>query len=140
MSEGVGMAVDAATLERIKAVKEALEAAVTAALPLADSDVTFREQMGILEQSARSDDPAPLEYLAGFKQLGDMSAVRDEADKDFKYALTVLGVDPNSDYGLSVILSASQTANLVVALARVLGISPEEVWQGYLFRDQATEE
>jgi hypothetical protein len=134
------MAVDAATLERIKMVKQALEAAVTAALPLADSDVTFRDQMDVLEKAAREGDVNPVDYLDRYKKLGETSSVRDLADKDFKYALTVLGVDPNSDYGLSVILSASQTANLVVALARVLGISPEEVWQGYLFRDQATEE
>lgn len=134
------MAVDAATLERIKMVKQALEAAVTAALPLADSDVSFRDQMDVLEKAAREGDVNPVDYLDRYKKLGETSSVRDIADKDFKYALTVLGVDPNSDYGLSVILSASQTANLVVALARVLGVAPEEVWQGYLFRDQATEE
>lgn len=129
---------DQTTANRIKEVKQALESAVTAALPLSSHNAAFQEQMQELERSVSAVDSN--EYFEGYQSLGMRATQRTRADEDFKYALSVLGVDPNSDYGLSVIVAATQTANLVVIVARLLGCTPEEVWHNYLLDHDTPEE
>lgn len=129
---------DQAIASRIREIKQALESAVTAALPLSAHDASFREQMAELERSAGV--ASPTDYFEGYQNLGIRAKQRSKADEDFKYALTVLGVDPNSDYGLSVVVAATQTANFVVIVSRLLGCTPEEVWHNYLLDHDSPDE
>jgi hypothetical protein len=127
-----------ATASRILDIKRMLESAVTAALPLSAHDAEFRERMAELEKSV--DMTSPTDYFEGYQDLGMIAKQRSKSDEDFKYALTVLGVDPNSDYGLSVMIAAAQTSNLVVIVSRLLGCTPEEVWHNYLLEHDSPDE
>lgn len=129
---------DQALATRVREIKRLLESAVTAALPLSARDAEFREQMAQLERSASAVSPA--DYFVGFQDLGSIATQRTKADEDFKYALTVLGVEPNSDYGLSVMIAAAQASNLVVIVARLLNCTPEEVWHNYILDHDSSDE
>lgn len=123
---------------RIQEIKQVLESAVTAALPLSAHDAEFREQMD--ELSKATDMASSTDYFEGYKDLGTIAKQRSKSDEDFKYALSALGVDPNSDYGLSVMIAAAQTSNLVVIVSRLLGCTPEEVWHNYLLDHDSPDE
>lgn len=130
------MAADELTIIRIKAFLQLLESTVTAALPLITIASGIQERLQRLYEISKSTDAnVSDEFLREYRAIGDASPRIEPANAAFRNALEILEVDPTTDFGLAVSVSATVLANFVVKNAILSDRTPEEVWQEYVLRE-----